>query len=95
MTNVAKGTENLIGASTYLVFFFSGIFFLLIEKQSKFVRFHAMQSTIVFGGLFIINLILRYLPIIGPIIGLALNFMAFIAWVMLWATDRIRRNVSI
>jgi uncharacterized membrane protein len=41
---------NVAGALTYLVGFLTGIAFLVIEKDSRFVRFHAMQSTMVFGG---------------------------------------------
>ena len=54
MANGAKGNENLMGAVSYLLGFVTGIIMLLVEKQSRFVRFHAMQSTILFGGLFVV-----------------------------------------
>jgi uncharacterized membrane protein len=77
-----KGNENLMGAASYLLGFITGIIFLLVEKQSKFVRFHAMQSTILFGGIFIINIALGFIPIIGWLFGLLLSFAAFIFWIM-------------
>lgn len=78
-----KGNENLLGAASYLLGFITGIIFLLIEKESKFVRFHAMQSTILFGGIFIANIALGFIPILGWIVGLILSFVAFIMWIVL------------
>ena len=42
--NVAAGVSYIFG-------WLSGLIFFLMEKQNKFVRFHAWQSVIVFGGL--------------------------------------------
>lgn len=39
---------NIAAALSYLISPFSGIAFLVLEKDDKFVRFHAMQS-IIFG----------------------------------------------
>ena len=61
---------NVAGLLCYLVGFVTGIVFLIIEKENKFVRFHAMQSIIVFGGLFVLQIILSFIPFIGWIIGL-------------------------
>jgi hypothetical protein len=35
-------TQNIAGLLTYILFWGTGIVFLLIEKDNKFVRFHAM-----------------------------------------------------
>lgn len=78
----AKGNENLMGAASYLLGFVTGIIFLLLEKESKYVRFHAMQSTILFGGIFIINIALGFIPILGWLAGLLLSFVAFIFWIV-------------
>ncbi|OGG29677.1 hypothetical protein A3A63_03395 [Candidatus Gottesmanbacteria bacterium RIFCSPLOWO2_01_FULL_46_9] len=78
----SKGNENLMGAASYLLGFITGIIFLLVEKQSKFVRFHAMQSTVLFGGLFVVNIALGFIPILGWLVGLLLSFVAFILWIM-------------
>jgi len=79
----AKGNENLMAAASYLLGFITGIIFLLVEKENKFVRFHAMQSTILFGGIFIANIALGFIPILGWLIGLLLSFAAFIFWIIL------------
>lgn len=78
----AKGNENLMAAASYLLGFVTGIIFLLLEKENKFVRFHAMQSTVLYGGIFIINMGLGFIPIIGWLVGLLLSFFAFIMWIV-------------
>lgn len=82
MAAAKSNNENLMGAATYLLGFITGIIFLLVEKESKFVRFHAMQSTILFGGIFIANIVLGFVPILGWILGLLLSFAAFIFWIL-------------
>ncbi len=42
---------NIAGLLCYIFGWITGIIFLLIEKDSKFVKFHAMQSIVTFGGL--------------------------------------------
>ncbi len=79
----SKGNENLMGAASYLLGFITGIIFLLVEKQSKFVRFHAMQSTLLFGGIFVANIALGFIPLLGWLVGLLLSFVAFILWIIL------------
>lgn len=75
--------ENVAALLSYLVGWVTGLIFFLIEKESKFVKFHAMQSIIVFGGLFIINLILSYIPIIGWILSAIIGIVALVLWIVL------------
>jgi uncharacterized membrane protein len=77
-----KGNENLMGAAAYLLGFITGIIFLVIEKENKFVRFHAMQSTIVSGSIFIVNIALGFIPILGWILGVLLSLGSFILWIV-------------
>ena len=74
---------NIAAALTYLLCFITGIVFLVVEKDSKFVRFHAMQSTVTFGGLFVLNMVLGFIPLIGWLIGLLLVPVTFILWLIL------------
>ncbi len=48
--------ENTAGLLCYLLGWITGIVFLLID-QRPFVRFHAAQSVVVFGGLHVIRLV--------------------------------------
>jgi uncharacterized membrane protein len=59
---------NVAAALTYLVGFITGIIFLLVEKENKFVRFHAMQSTLVFAGIVAIDILLQIVPILGALV---------------------------
>ena len=43
---------NVAALLAYLLGFVSGLVLILIEKNNKFVRFHAMQSIVVFGVIF-------------------------------------------
>lgn len=49
---------NVAGLLSYILGWVTGLIFFLIEKENKFVRFHAMQSMIVFGALFLLQIIL-------------------------------------
>jgi len=74
--------ENVAGFFCYLLGFITGIIFLAVEKKSSFVKFHAMQSTITFLGLFIISLILGFIPIIGLLVY-PIWILSLILWLVL------------
>ncbi|WP_094229208.1 DUF4870 domain-containing protein [Methanolobus psychrotolerans] len=76
-------SENIAGVIAYVLGFITGIILLIIEKENKFVRFHAAQSTVVSGGLFILGIILGFIPIIGWLIGLFLPLVGFVLWLYL------------
>jgi len=40
--------ENIEGALCYVFFWITGIVFYILEDDNKFIRFHAMQSILVF-----------------------------------------------
>ena len=71
--------ENVAGFLCYLFGFITGIVFLVVEKESTFVKFHAMQSTITFLGIFVILAIFGWVPIIGLLIGI----FSLILWLVL------------
>jgi len=59
-------STNVAGLLCYVGFLFAwigGIVFVLLEKKSKFVKFHAWQSIMTFGVLFVAWLILSRLLI--------------------------------
>ena len=65
--------QNLAGMLSYLVGFVTGIIFLLIEKENKFVRYHAIQSIGLSVALILIYTVLSFIPFIGWLIGLLLS----------------------
>jgi uncharacterized membrane protein len=72
---------NLAAALSYLVGFITGIIFLVVEKENRFVRFHAMQSTLVFAGIVIIDILLQLVPILGALVVI---FFVVPASAILW-----------
>jgi uncharacterized membrane protein len=74
--------ENVAGFVCYLFGFITGIVFLVVEKKSNFVRFHAMQSTITFLSLFIISLIVGMIPIIGLLVY-PIWILSLVLWLLL------------
>ncbi|MCX5999351.1 MAG: DUF4870 domain-containing protein [Chloroflexi bacterium] len=80
---------NVAGVLCYVLGWVSGIVFLILEKENRFVRFHAMQSIITFGGLTVISMItwaLAQIPFIGVlffIVGICEGILAFILWIVL------------
>ena len=75
--------ENVAGALTYIVGWLTGIIFLLIEKDNKFVRFHAMQSTLVFLSLMVLDLIFAWIPFFGWIISILIGLLILMLWLLL------------
>jgi uncharacterized membrane protein len=83
--------DNLAGALTYLLGPITAIIFLVWEKQSRFVRFHAMQSLLVGVLLIIVNFALNLLdaillriPLIGWLFSLGLALVVGLASLVLW-----------
>jgi uncharacterized membrane protein len=79
--------ENVAGLLCYVLGWVTGIIFLLIDKR-PFVRFHAAQSIVVFGGLTIIRIALIFMHgLFGGIIGLGLfaiiGILGFVLWILL------------
>lgn len=75
--------ENIAALLTYVLGFISGALFLIIEKESTFVRFHAMQSLVTFLGLFVLAAISGFIPVFGGLIGLLLIPFNMILWILL------------
>jgi len=55
----------------------------LIEPENRFVRFHAVQSIIVFGVLTIAGIVLNSIPFIGVFFGWVIKTLSFILWIVL------------
>lgn len=89
--------ENIAGALAYLFAPLLAIVLYLIEEDSTFVRFHAVQSLIVFGGLIclyigltVFGLFFDFIPVLGAFFGIFtfLIFMllvpvSFVLWLVL------------
>jgi uncharacterized membrane protein len=85
MGNTSLGLdENIEALFCYLFGWVTGIIFLILEKENKFVRFHAMQSLITFLFLSIVSVLVNTIPFIGWLISPILCcFIGLILWVVL------------
>ena len=77
-TGLKKTTS---GALAYVLGPVTGIIFLIIEKD-PFVRFHAMQSTVVFVVLFVLQWILGITIVLFPLSAL-IGIISFVLWLIL------------
>lgn len=87
-------SPNVAGAAAYVLGPMTGVAFLLIEKESRFVRFHAAQSVVagvalvaISVALSVVGTIVGVIPIVGWLIGLLLTvvfaFGSFALWLLL------------
>lgn len=75
--------ENIEGLLCYVLGFITGIIFLVLEKENKFVRFHAMQSIATFLPLFVIAFVVGIIPIIGWMAMYLIGLLELILWLLL------------
>ena len=68
---------------SYLLGWVTGIFFLIAERDNEFVRYHAVQSTAIFGLVTAVGIGLGFVPVVGWILNLMLGFGAFALWIVL------------
>ena len=75
--------ENVAGLLCYVLGWVSGIILILLERENNYVRFHAIQSIIVFGVISVANALLDWIPVIGLIFSIALGILTFVLWIVL------------
>jgi uncharacterized membrane protein len=71
----------------YLFAFVGGIVFLAVEKRSRFVLFHALQSVLTFGAIMIAHILSGLIPLIGPVIAALLSILTLVVWVVMLFTS--------
>jgi uncharacterized membrane protein len=84
-------SPNIAAALAYVLGPITGILFYLLEKDNRFVRFHAAQSIAISIALFIIGFVLgmlsaviAFVPIIGWLVSVLLSFGLSIGGFVLW-----------
>ncbi len=74
---------NIAGLLCYLGGWITGIIFLVIEQKNKVVRFHALQSIVIFGALTVASALLSWIPFVGGFFSAVIGILAFILWILL------------
>ena len=70
---------NVAGLLCYVFGFITGIIFLIVEKKSSFVKFHARQSTITSLVFFALYMVIGWFPVFWFLLS---TFSAFL-WILL------------
>ena len=85
--------ENVAALLSYIFGWVSGLIFFLIEKDSRLVRFHAMQSLLLNVAAAILGIVLWFVWVFGVLIfasinetlgslmGLLLGLLLFVFWI--------------
>ena len=81
--NASGLKENVAGLLCYALGWVSGLILYLIETDNKFVRFHAVQSIIVFGFLNIAGIVFGWMYYIGIVMSSMIGLLSFVLWVVL------------
>ena len=75
---------HLAAALAYALGWITGILFLVTEPANRFVRFHAVQSVVVFGGLSLAWFITLSIPFIGWVIAVVvIPVVSIVLWLLL------------
>ena len=82
-------SENVASLLCYAGLFFSGIVILVMEKENKTVRFHALQSTLWFMFLGLVRMVaswFAWFPLFGGLLATALQLLFVASWIFLMYT---------
>lgn len=79
--------RNFVAAFSYFAFFVTGLVVLMVEKEDKFIRFHATQSFYGFSLIFIVYLMIGvilgkipFVSFIGDVVSVAILLAALVLW---------------
>jgi len=93
MKSIFGLNENIAAAASYIFGPFSGIVVLVMEKENKFVRFHALQSIIWFLALMVVGWVLNFLaavlgsiPLIGLLFSIVLSPVLWLGGILYWVS---------
>ena len=84
MTEEKKGTglpKNTAAALSYVLGPVTGVIFYVLEND-PFVRFHAMQSIVVFVVLFVLQWVFGLTIVLLPMVPL-ISILGFVLWLLL------------
>jgi uncharacterized membrane protein len=73
---------NLAAALSYVFGWVSGLIFFLIEKENKFLRFHAMQSML-FSAAGQLILIILGATLVGAFLVIPVGLVFLVLWIVL------------
>ena len=85
--------ENVAALLSYIFGWLSGLIFFLMEKDSRLVKFHAMQSILLNVAALVLGFVLWFVWVfgvivsasinetLGSLVGLVLGLLVFVFWI--------------
>lgn len=84
-------------ALAYLAWWVSGLLFFLVERESRFVKFHAAQAMVALGALWVLGLAMWVFAFAALFVSAAvftvLLYVAYAVWllgILVWAISLVR-----
>jgi uncharacterized membrane protein len=75
--------EKIVATLAYLIGWVTGVVFLLIEKENSFVRFHAMQSIVIFVPLTVALIVAGFIPFFGGFLDFVIGLAGLFIWLFM------------
>ena len=85
--------ESVEGLLCYIVGWITGIVFLVLEKENRFVRFHAMQSVLTFLPLSVLAWVLGWIPFVGWALAALVWILTVILCMLTFPLKHLRINI--
>ena len=86
MADVGKSSTgmqpNFAALLSYVFGVITGLIFFLVEKESPFVKFHAMQSICFSVAVFVLSVVLMFIPVLGWFVLMLLQIAVFVFWII-------------
>ena len=73
---------NFAALLSYVLGVITGLVFFLVEKENKFVKFHAMQSICLSCAVIVLSFALAIIPIIGWILIPLVQLASLVVWII-------------
>jgi len=81
--------SNIAGLLSYVLGWITGLIFFLLEEKDGYVRYHAMQSIIIFGAVTVVEValgffrLIPYIDVLFMVLQALVGILAFVLWVVL------------
>ena len=76
--------QNVAGLLCYLAGWITGLIFFLIEKENRFVRFHAMQSILLGAAAIVIFIVFWIVAVVSSlVVGYISGILGGIVWIVM------------
>lgn len=63
---------GIAGLLSYFVPFAGGLIFLVLEKENRLIRFHAVQSILLWTVFIVLSIVLLWIPVINVLVGIVM-----------------------